>query len=102
MIPVPLPSPVLCLVHVRNPVTNTDDRRSMWVAAFTDVDPLGEQPGQDGDGVPLIVTDTGLRTPEQHAADIGHVLLSWSLAWPQQQAAPGGGLLIANGVPRLN
>ena len=102
MIPVPLPSSVLCILDVRHPGSPTVDTLRLWVAAFTDVDPLGEQPGEDGDGVPLVITDYGLRTPAQHAADAGVVLERWTLAWPQQQAAPGGGLLIANGVPRLN
>lgn len=100
MIPAPLPSPVLCKLHFRNPVTGLDEHRALWVAAFTDVDPLGEQPGDDGDGLPLVVTDPGLRTPAQAAADLGYVLVDYALAWPQQ--APGGGLVIANGVPRLN
>lgn len=100
MIPVPLPSPIVCNLVMRNPVTGLEERRALWVAAFTDVDPLGEQPGQDGDGLPLLVTDPGLRTPAQAADDLGRVLLDYALAWPQQ--APGGGLVIANGIPGHN
>ena len=98
MIPVQLPSPVVCVLTTRS-LAGLDVEHVMWVAAFTDVDPLGEQPADDGDGLPLIVTDYGLRTPAQHAAEAGVELVSWRIAWPQQQ---GSGLVIANGVPRLN
>lgn len=100
MIPVPLPSPVVCILTARRPGKPLEERHQLWVAAFTEVDPLGEQPADDGDGVPLVVTDRGLRTPAQWADDEGVVLETWSLGWPQQ--GPGGGLVIANGIPGHN
>lgn len=100
MIPVPLPSPVVCIVTARRPGAILTEKHQAWVAAFTEVDPLGEQPLEDGDGIPLVVTDRGLRTPAQWADDIGATLEEWSLGWPQQ--GPGGGLVIANGMPGHN
>ncbi len=100
MIPVQLPGAVVCHIDARTaldePVT-----RGMFVAAFTDVDPLGEQPGDDGDGVPLIVTDHGLRTPEQFCNDEARRLIEYRCAWFTPPAGPAaGGLLIPQ--PRLN
>lgn len=96
-IPMPLPSPVLCVITTRG-TTGLEVESLLWVASFTEVDP--EPTAADpGDGVPLVVSEHGLRTPVQHCHDLGLELVAWRLAWPQQQ---GSGLVIANGVPRLN
>lgn len=101
IIPVPLPAPMRCELMVRT-LTGQADTRAAFVAGFTEVDPLGEQPAQDGDGVPLLVTDRGLRTPEQFCHDEAVELLEMRLVWlmAPPPGHPGGGLLIPQ--PRLN
>lgn len=98
-ISIPLPSPLLCVITTRS-ASGLESESFSWVASFTEIDPEPTQ-ADTGDGVPLIVSDHGLRTPEQHCHDLGLELVAWRLAWPQQQGA-GSGLVIANGVPRLN
>lgn len=99
-IPVQLPYPLLCILHLEDRTTGAAHEERRWVAGFTEADPSSEHVDHE-DGLPLLVGDTGLVTPLQHAYALDLRLTGWSLAWPQvQQAPPGGGLLIP--APRLN
>ncbi len=100
IVPVPPPAPIRCEIHART-ATGEPITRGAWVLAFTEVDPLGEQPLEDGDGVPLLVTERGLRTPAQFCHDEVLELVDYVIGFPPMAAQPpGGGLLIPQ--PRLN
>lgn len=90
-IPVQLPHPLLCVLQLEDANGQHREERR-WVAGFTEVDPSSEHPDTE-DGLPLLVGDQGLRTPAQHANDLGATLTGYGLAWPIPQQ-PGGGLLL--------
>lgn len=99
VIPAQLPGPVLCTIHIRRLTDGREGHVTSVVAAFTDLDALVTE-APEGEGVPLLVTDNGLRTPAQLAHDLEAILDRYAVHWMERPNASGG-LVIANDLPTI-